>query len=216
MRAEGYDGAAYMSGKHQGVQAHVRGRFPEASRTNDDAVWDALFDQAVTMADKIEVLPPMPRKVGRQVNRANYPADTPSQYWKRALYFSFLDYFIEELTGRLLDNSDRFQGQNLIPARLESSTAEYKDKLYETFRHDLTDNQGTFNSEVKRWQRRWSGPDVIEKPKSLMSSLAVTNKELYPSIFAILSMHVTMPITTSTTERLFSALRRLKTYTVQP
>ncbi|CAC5367314.1 unnamed protein product [Mytilus coruscus] len=116
---------------------------------NDDAVWDALFDQAVTMADKIEVLSSMPRRVGRQVNRANYPADTPSQYWKRALYFSFLDYFIEELTGLLMDNSDRFQGQNLIPTRLESLCAECIDKLYETFRHDLTDNQGTFNSEVK-------------------------------------------------------------------
>ncbi|CAC5385815.1 unnamed protein product [Mytilus coruscus] len=114
---------------------------------NDDAVWDALFDQAVTMADKIEVLSSMPRRLGRQVNRANYPADTPSQYWKRALYFSFLDYFIEELTGRLMDNSDRFQGQNLIPTRLESLCAECIDKLYETFRHDLTDNQGTFNSE---------------------------------------------------------------------
>ncbi|CAC5386793.1 unnamed protein product [Mytilus coruscus] len=119
------------------------------------------------MADKIEVLPSMPRRVRRQVNRANYPADTPT---------------------------------------------DCIDKLYETYRHDFTDNQGTFNSEVKRWQRRWSGPDVIEKPKSLMSSLAVTNKELYPSIFAIFSILVTKTVTSSTTERSFSALRRLKTY----
>ncbi|CAC5425744.1 unnamed protein product [Mytilus coruscus] len=91
-------------------------------------------------------------------------------------------------------------------------TVECMDKLYETFRHDLTDNQRTFNSEVKRWQGRWSGPDVVEKPKSLMSSLAVTNKEPYPSIFAIFSILVTMPVTTSTTERSFSALRRQKIY----
>ncbi|VDI17927.1 Hypothetical predicted protein [Mytilus galloprovincialis] len=179
---------------------------------NDDSVWDALFDKAVTMADTIEVLPSMPRRIGRHVNRANHPADTPSQYWKRALYCPFLDYFIAELTGRLLDNSDRFQGQNLIPARLEWLTAECIDKLYETYRHDLTDNQGTFNSEVQRWQRRWSSPDVIEKPKSLKASLSVTNKELYPSIFAIFAILVTMPVTTSTTERSFSSLRRLKTY----
>ena len=30
LQAQGYDGAANMSGKHQGVQAHVRQRFPEA------------------------------------------------------------------------------------------------------------------------------------------------------------------------------------------
>ncbi|VDI01897.1 Hypothetical predicted protein [Mytilus galloprovincialis] len=138
----------------------------------------------------------MPRRIGRQVNRANHPADTPSQYWKRALYCPFLDYFMAELTGRLLDNSD----------------PECIDKLYETYRHDLTDNQGTFNSEVQRWQRRWSSPDVIEKPKSLKASLSVTNKELYPSIFAIFAILVTMPVTTSTTERSFSSLRRLKTY----
>ncbi|CAG2209581.1 unnamed protein product [Mytilus edulis] len=95
---------------------------------------------------------------------------------------------------------------------LEWLTAECIDKLYETYRHDLTDNQGTFNSEVQRWQRRWSSPDVIEKPKSLKASLSVTNKELYPSIFAIFAILVTMPVTTSTTERSFSSLRRLKTY----
>ncbi|CAG2257347.1 unnamed protein product [Mytilus edulis] len=120
--------------------------------------------------------------------------------------------YLQKFTGRLLDNSDRFQGQNLIPARLEWLTAECIDKLYETYRHDLTDNQGTFNSEVQRWQRRWSSPDVIEKPKSLKASLSVTNKELYPSIFAIFAILVTMPVTTSTTERSFSSLRRLKTY----
>ncbi|CAG2255111.1 unnamed protein product [Mytilus edulis] len=209
MRAQGYDGAANMSGKHQRVQAHVKERFPEASyvhckshclnlaivhsckdasvRTimstskscdlveavreckliidqlsderNDDSVWDALFDKAVTMADTIEVLPSMPRRIGRQVNRANHPADTPSQY-----------YFIAELTGRLLDNSDRFQGQNLIPARLEWLTAECIDKLYETYRHDLTDNQGTFNSEQCNINAKNSTVAATSREKGQMQS----------------------------------------------
>ena len=178
----------------------------------DETVWDSLFDLAVTIAGKLEIVPSMPRKVGRQANRANCPADTPSQYWKRALYYPFLDHFISELRGRLMENSDRFQGQNLIPSRVGFMNAETVDKLYETYQHDLTGDQEMFKSELNRWQRRWSGPDVTEKPSSLMTALEVTNKELYPSVFAILLILVTMPVSTSTTERSFSALRRLKTY----
>ena len=44
----------------------------------------------------------MQRRVGRQANRTNHPADTPSQYWERALYYTgFLDYFIDEIRRRL-------------------------------------------------------------------------------------------------------------------
>ena len=48
------------------------------------------------------------------------------------------------------------------------------------------------------------------KPSNLKDTLNVTNEELYPSI--VLLILYTMPASTATTGRSFSALRRLKTY----
>ena len=49
------------------------------------------------------------------------------------------------------------------------------------------------------------------KPSNPKDTLNVTNEELYPSISTVLLILYTMPASTATTERSFSALRRLKT-----
>jgi hypothetical protein len=40
----------------------------------------SLFDMAVSIADQFEILPTIPRRTGRQINRAGHPADNPSQF----------------------------------------------------------------------------------------------------------------------------------------
>ena len=49
-------------------------------------------------------------------------------------------------------------------------------------------------------------------PTSLCETLDALNPVLYPSVDTILCIMLTMPVTSATTERSFSVLRRLKTY----
>jgi hypothetical protein len=49
-------------------------------------------------------------------------------------------------------------------------------------------------------------------PTSLCETLDALNPVLYPSVDTILCIMLTMPVTSATTERLLSVLRRLKTY----
>jgi hypothetical protein len=51
-----------------------------------------LFDMAVFIADQFEILPTIPRRTGRQINRAGHPADNPSQFWQQSMYYPFMDY----------------------------------------------------------------------------------------------------------------------------
>jgi hypothetical protein len=46
-------------------------------------------------------------KYGRQITRANHPADTPKQYWKISLYYAFIDHMIMELESRLIKSENR-------------------------------------------------------------------------------------------------------------
>jgi hypothetical protein len=51
-----------------------------------------------------------------------------------------------------------------------------------------------------------------EKPSTLAKTLSLTNKDLYPFIYTIPSILVTMPSSSATAERSFSAMKRIKTY----
>ena len=51
-------------------------------------------------------------------------------------------------------------------------------------------------------------------PENAFESLSLVhyNKDLIPAIFRILQIYSTIPITTATSERSFSTLKRIKTY----
>jgi hypothetical protein len=50
-----------------------------------------------------------------------------------------------------------------------------------------------------------------EKPSTLAKTLSLANKDMYPSIYAILSILVTISSSSETAERSFSAMKRIKT-----
>jgi hypothetical protein len=62
------------------------------------------------------------RRIELFINRAGHPADNPSQCWQQYMYYPFMNYYITELTTRLLENGDRYQAQYLIPMNLPRLT----------------------------------------------------------------------------------------------
>ena len=89
-------------------------------------------------------------------------------------------------------------------------TPETVDVIFDTYKTDLRCDIVMFKDEIKRWKARWATLTTT-KPSNLKDTLNVTNEELYPSISTVLLILYTMRASTATTERSFSALRRLKT-----
>ena len=63
-------------------------------KRNDQEVWDKLYQKAVDTAALVEEAPTIPRANGRQRHRANVPAETPNQYWRRAMALPFIDHLL--------------------------------------------------------------------------------------------------------------------------
>jgi len=55
-------------------------------------IWTEWFDLAVTTAANVGVVPSIPRRTNQQQHRDNVPAQTPSDYYKRAVAIPFLDH----------------------------------------------------------------------------------------------------------------------------
>ncbi|XP_033762649.1 zinc finger MYM-type protein 1-like [Pecten maximus] len=177
----------------------------------DDDVWDALYQKAIDLASPHDVRPSRPRIGGRQEHRPNQPAETVSEYWKRALYIPFMDHLTMELQDRLLSANYRFLAQYLIPSLLGQLTAGHVDEIYEGYKTDLSGDRELFRREISRWRTKWSVADD-PKPVDLLTTILATNRELYPDIFTCLVILLTMPVSTASAERSFSVMRRVKTY----
>ena len=75
------------------------------------------MEKAFEIATDYGIDPLSPRMGGRQQHLNNVPADTPSAYWKRAMYLPFLDHLVTEINEMLVVPLPGFQAQLLIPGK---------------------------------------------------------------------------------------------------
>ena len=164
------------------------------------------------MATTVDVEPSRPRVIVRQQNRQIVPAATISEYWKRNMWLPFMDHMSVELSERLLNGQDRLAAQYLLPVHIAQLIADKVQALYETFVLDLQcQSLEEFEAEIRRWKARCQFN--IDAPLSTIAdTLSDTNADLYPNVCTCLHILLSMPVSTATAERSFSAMRRLKTY----
>ena len=65
--------------------------------------------------------------------------------------------------------------------------------------------------ELFRWRGKWLNVDQ-DLPSSAVQASEECNYEFFPIVHKLLRILLTLPITSAERERLFSTLRRLKTY----
>ncbi|XP_046583681.1 52 kDa repressor of the inhibitor of the protein kinase-like [Haliotis rubra] len=176
---------------------------------DDNGVWTELFQKAVEVGQNHDVEAKIPRLAGRQRHRVNVPAETPQVYYKRALYLPFVDHLLSEIEDRLVAPEGRFLAQGLIPSKLLALTADVEHEILAHYAAELPYHQGAEN-EIHRLVTKLS--QVDRKPETILETLEGINQDLYPNIYTMLAILMTIPVATSTTERSFSMMRRVKTY----
>ncbi|VDI15927.1 Hypothetical predicted protein [Mytilus galloprovincialis] len=174
-----------------------------------EEIFSELFRRGTVIADAIEIDLMPRRRVGRQVHRENAAtASTAEQHWRINLFFPFLDHVISEMQRRFPDEvKNQMLGYYLIPKNVGKLTPELIEHLFQAF-PDVT-NMEELTCELERWVRKTVG--MLDEG-SLTTAIKLANKDLYPNVFTILQVLLTMPVTSVCCERSFSSLRRLKTW----
>jgi len=173
----------------------------------------SLWSQAA--CQKFGVSLDIARRAGRQTQRANIPATTPEDYFRAAVYIPFLDSFITQLNDRLLRQKSLLQSfRCLMPKDPKMPpTATQVDELrhlYATYAGVLGCSELSAIGELRLWYHR--AAESGNPPRNALEAIAVCNQQIFPTVHKLLHILATLPVTTASSERSFSTLRRLKTY----
>lgn len=156
----------------------------------------------------------IPRIVSRQRHRPNIQADNPEQYYRRTVAIPLLDTINYELDTRFNELSTTASRLLCLIPSILCSDIDYSDdleKCLDLYKKDLVDCD-LVTMEISLWKRKWLNVNPELRPNCLSTSIAACDELRYPNLFTLLKIGCTLPITTSTCERSFSALRRLRTW----
>lgn len=74
----------------------------------------------------------------------------------------------------------------------------------------------TLAAELALWMSKCSRIVEADRPACALQALSMCNSEFFPNVYHLLCVLATLPVSTSTPERTFSTLRRLKNYLRNP
>ena len=75
-------------------------------RAEIEKTHDKFYEIAVDFASERNITPSKPRTTGRQVGQENVPAESTSNYFKRAITIPFLDQLLGEIQSRFSGHLD--------------------------------------------------------------------------------------------------------------
>ena len=177
----------------------------------------SIFQSATAMYAKRENDPtieiPKPRLAIRQRNRNNVPTDSAMEFYRRAVWLPFLDTMLSQFAERFNSQAKIVMGMcTIIPSQCVDSNVSQFLKASSIYGQFLDGGSAACEIEYGRWQRKWAKIAKSERPETVVGALKNCDATIYPNIAILLQIFATIPVTTATAERSFSALRLLKTY----
>lgn len=179
-------------------------------RANADVNFNKIFQEAVTICEKLDIEMKAPRTARQQLYRSNPDVNSVEAYYRVTIYINFLDSVCTQLKERLLDNSNILSGFAVL-LDLDSTLTEEKigelRELAKIYNSDINVNEEELIEEFKLYKIC-----TASRKGTAIEALKECNQQMFPNVARLLQMFATLPVSTATNERSFSTLARLKTY----
>jgi hypothetical protein len=197
-------------------------------RNNADTEFRQIYESVSKVCADLDVELVMPRLSVRQTKRCNVQADSAEDYFRIAIFIPFIDAFIVQLQERLSAHKSLLTSFMCLlpkfPVRsigsdsvVDISTVRPSHKqvdemtlLTDAYAVDLQCSQQGAICELELWYKKLAAME--QPPNNAIDAYLICNCDLFPVIKQLLKILATLPVSTCTSERSFSTLRRLKTY----
>lgn len=183
-------------------------------RSNTDKEFTEIYAKITSIAERNNFSLEMPRRAKTSFYRSNVPAESVEDYYKRSVFIPFIDHFSAQLDLRFINHKNTFSGFScLIKFNEIDSTIDEEcfKNLIQTYTDDIQDiSESALILEYRLWKRKILTCGLTNS--SVFDLIKICHSLLFPNIYKLLKILATLPVTTCSSERSFSTLKRLKTY----
>jgi len=157
----------------------------------------------------------MPRITKRQTNRCNVPADSPEAYFRATIFIPFVDHFLLQLHEPFLAHKQMLANfMCLLPAKgcVQPNPDQIRGlrHLADMYNADINCSNDVAAAELQLWYNHVHS--LGKPPANELEAFCACDADRLPAIKRLLQVLATLPVSTATSKRSFSTLRRLKTY----
>ena len=139
------------------------------------------------MGESVHIEPAFPRVTSRQHHRANNPALSPLEYYRRNLVIPVLDEVISEFDTRFSKLSiTAGQLVGLVPSVICEREVNIEE-VAELYTRDLPSPE-LLDQEVDRWKRKFVAMEPEFRPTSCASAIKVCDPMTFPNLFILLKI----------------------------
>ena len=189
-----------------------------SKRNTVDDFHNNCYRIILEMANKVSINETKPRTAAFQKNRNNVPSESVSDYFKKVETIPLLDHLLTQLNVRFDSASVMvYGGLVIVPVKMLSlyhKNIDWRQKFRpfaEFYRSDRPCYKA-LEAELDLWEA-YTLNDTSCHPDNISSTLKSIDFKSFSNIKVCLRILGTLPVITCTCERLFSSMRRLKTYT---
>ena len=186
-------------------------------RNTIDDFHKSCCEEALDLAEEVDVSEWKPRTTEKRTARANTPYNSISDYYKKIVTIPLVDHLNSSLTARFdFGSVNIYKGLSIVTSKMLSLIArgiDWKDefKPVSLFYHDDLRNPLALEAELSLWTTYWQTYSGAI-PSNIASTLKSVCFNGFENIKIILRILGTLPITSCECERSISSLRMLKDY----
>ena len=181
-----------------------------------DQQHDAWFQEFGLMCRSVDVVPSIPRRCTRQRHKNNIPSDGHRTYYRRIISVSLVDHLLAELETRLSPHHRvALLGLCLVPSVLVTipgpDVKTHLAKLVDLYEEDLA-SQKVFpiRGSIGKTSGAAGGTAWQSLPPYFPIASLPHATSLYPDTRVLLLVLCTLPVTSCSSEKSLSTLKRIK------
>uniref|UniRef100_A0A8D8ZFX7 52 kDa repressor of the inhibitor of the protein kinase n=1 Tax=Cacopsylla melanoneura TaxID=428564 RepID=A0A8D8ZFX7_9HEMI len=182
-------------------------------RENVDDTAKGIMFEVNEIADQLNITIAAPRTSKTQTHRTNTPANSTDEYFKRSIIIPYLDSLIMSLGLRFSEtNLPAYSILQLHPYHMLQISSQQMKSRVQTI-SAFYEIEG-LEYEIELWRKLWVDKGLtydVLKDIDLIDCYKECSA-YFPSVKTCLAISLAQPCTTSSVERSFSTLRRVKTW----
>lgn len=166
-----------------------------------------IFQETCTKAAKYEINF-RPLRTRGNANE-NDPLKACEIHHRQQLFNPLLEFYASQMRERFTKHREVICNLSaLLPRNVNTLNEDSAENFFQLYPDEVTHHLSVVQAEIESWRAKWADASAV--PENALDTLNACGENFFPTVFKLLRIFTTLPVTTAHAERSFSRLGRIK------